>query len=372
MIYLDNAATTQPLPSAAEAALLACREHWHNPSAAYREGLRAEALIDAARADVRRALRLDESRRVFFTSGGTEALNTAMLGLTLPKKRNRVLVSPLEHPAVSQTLPELQARGLDIVFLPVTPAGIIDAEAALNLIDEQTALLCLMHVNNEIGSVQPVAPLARRASQLGAVVAVDGVQGFLHVPLALDDIDAYALSAHKVHGLKGTGALALSSRARLTPRALGGGQENGLRSGTENVPGIAALRGAIAALPADFAAALRSLKLSLWHEISARLPNVVCHGPAPESPESAPHILSIGLPNARGEVLLHALEDDDVLVSTGAACATRRKNTVSPTLQAISAPHAQGTLRFSLGVHNAIDEMAPAAEALARAMKRYF
>ena len=372
MIYLDNAATTQPLPSATKAALLACHQHWHNPSAAYREGLRAQALLDAARADVKRALKLDEIRHVVFTSGGTEALNLAMLGLTLPKKRNRVLISPLEHAAVSQTLPELKARGLEIVFLPVTLAGAIDTEAALNLIDEQTALLCLMHVNNEIGSVQPVAALARRASQLGAMVVVDGVQGFLHVPLALDDIDAYALSAHKVHGLKGTGALALSPRARLTPRVLGGGQENALRSGTENVPGIAALREAISSLPVDFAASLRSLKLSLWHEISTRVLGVICHGPAPESPESAPHILSIGLPNARGEVLLHALEEDGVLVSTGAACATRRKNTVSPTLQAIAAPHAQGTLRFSLGANNTIDEMAPAAKALAHAMKRYF
>lgn len=382
MIYLDNSATTRPFDGVVEAVTRAMREGYFNASAAYAPAIEAERAVRACRAAIARELGAQEDG-VTFTSGGTESDNLAILGVAQGlREAANFAVSAVEHPAVAETVRRVERMGHEVRALPVDARGVVDLEAARGMIDERTALVSCMQVSNETGAIQPVEALARMAKEKNpnALMHVDGVQGFMRVPLhmAHSGVDLYSLSAHKIHGPKGVGALVARSGVRLTPQQTGGGQERGLRSGTLNGEGIAGLLEAVremrAAREAGRIEAMRVMKARLLERLS-QLPGVFVNGPLPHEADSAPHILSLSFEGVRGEVLRNALEGAGILVSTGSACASHKQKT-SGVLRAmgLTGERADGTVRVSLGLFNTMDEIDETAERIAQccaALRRY-
>ena len=351
--YLDNSATTRPCRAAVEAAEEALRDGWHNPSALYKPALTAQKKMDAARDACLRAAGAD-GQRLIFTGGGTEADNLAILGhLRTIHRPGRVLILQTEHPAVSACEPEITRMGHRAETIPVTRTGAADTDRLSGMLDESVLMICVMQVNNEVGTIQPLEEIVSLRNRLAprAAIHVDGVQGFLRVPMAFNrlGIQSYALSGHKIHACKGVGALILHKNHRVNPVVFGGGQEDGLRSGTENTPGIAMLGAAVNAFPRGSETYMRGLKRRLWEGISAAVPGAVINGPAIDSPESAPHILNVSLQPVRSQTMLFALEGDGVYVSAGSACASHKQR-ISPVLSAMGIPAARAdcALRFSL------------------------
>ncbi len=377
MIYLDNSATTKPC----EAALLAMRgaleTDWFNPSAAYGPAVRAEKKMTQARRALLEAAGA-QSAELTFTGSGSEADSLAIVGSAERfHGARRVLIFGGEHPAVLNTREQLERLGHTVETFPARRDGVADLEKLAAALDENVGLVSCMQVNNETGAVQPVGEIARliREKCPGALFHVDGVQGFLRVPLAFDQsgIDLYTCSGHKIHGPKGIGALIARKGVRLNPRIEGGGQEKGLRSGTENTAGIAGFAAAaqwLAAQPKRFET-LRAEKLRLYVRLRAEIPELRVNGPDPESGVAAPHILNLSL-GVRGEVMLHALEAEGVYVGNGSACSTHKRE-MSAAFRAMNAGRqaAETAVRFSLGMMNTIEEMDAAADAVIRCYKTY-
>ena len=366
-IYLDNSATTRPCDAAVDAAVRAMREDYFNPSALYGPALTAARQLRECREEILRAVHAPGGSAVVFTSGGTESDNLAILGRAARARgKGRVLYGAGEHPAVKEAC--LQS-GLEAAEIPYDRRGVTDLAALEDLLTEDTVLICCMQVNNETGAVQPLKAIAelRRQKAPQAHFHVDGVQGFLRVPfdMAAVGADTYALSGHKIHAPKGVGALVMGPGAHLAPRQIGGGQENALRSGTENTPGIAALLAAIRHFPADNR--LRENKLLLWQRIRETVPVAAVNGPDPESGDAAPHILNVSLPPVRSETMLHALEGEGIYIGMGSACSSRRQK-ISAVLKAMHTPQplAESALRFSLCPDNTPEEMEQAAAAVRR------
>ena len=364
-IYLDNSATTRPCAAAIEAAERAMREDYFNPSALYGPALQTAKMLRECRETLLRETHAPAGATAVFTSGGTESDNLAILGAAARARRSgRVLFGAGEHPAVREAC--LQC-GLEAVEIPYTHEGMVDLDALRGLMTADTALICCMQVNNETGAIQPLAEIneMRKLQAPQAHFHVDGVQGFLRVPfdMAALQADSYALSGHKIHAPKGIGALVLSPRARVTPRQVGGGQEFGLRSGTENTPGIAGLSAAIRAYPRDNS--MRENKLLLAGLLREAVPCVRFNGPAPDSVNAAPHILNVSLPPVRSETMLHALEGAGIYIGMGSACSSHKQR-ISPVLRAMRLPGewAESALRFSLCPENTAEEMRETAEAV--------
>ena len=249
MIYLDNSATTRPFDSVIDAMDACMRESWFNPSAAYKPAVDVDREMRACRRAIAREVGAQEDE-VVFTAGGTESDNLAILGFaeTIHGPANFVC-SAIEHPAVSDTIRRVEKLGIEVRVLPIDQRGIVDLQAAAKIIDQNTALVSCMQVSNETGAIQPVEQLSRLAHEKNPKVRihVDGVQGFMRVPMHMGKmgVDLYALSAHKIHGPKGVGALVVRKGVRLVPQTTGGGQEKNLRSGTYNAPGILGLGKAV-------------------------------------------------------------------------------------------------------------------------------
>ena len=366
-IYLDNSATTPPCDAAILAVEKALREDYFNPSALYAPALQVEKTMRQCRETILRALHAPSGSSVVFTSGGTEADNLAILGRAVKAKgQGKILYGAGEHPAVWEAC---AASGCEAVPLPYDRQGLIDLEAAAQIMDENTVMICCMQVNNETGAIQPLAALSalRRRLAPQAHFHVDGVQGFLRTPLdmAALQVDTYALSGHKIHAPKGIGALVMGPGVRLSPRQMGGGQEHALRSGTENTPGIAGLLAAVNSFPGI--ENMRENKLLLWQLIREALPSARVNGPDPTSDSAAPHILNVSLPPVRSETMLHALEGEGIYVGLGSACSSRKQK-ISPVLKAMGTPQhlAESALRFSLSPMNTAEEMGETVRALAR------
>ena len=378
-VYLDNSATTKPC----EAAAALMREYpesgWYNPSALYRPALETEKKITAIREKCLAAAGASGSRMIF-TSGGTESDNLAIFGYMRGRREHgTVLFSSIEHPAVSACAEELRRMGHRTAEIPVNETGIIDCEKLETMLDSDTAMICVMQVNNETGAVQPVREIAelRNRHCPGAAVHIDGVQGFLRVPVDFNrlGIQSYAFSAHKIHGLKGTGGLIFSDKFPLHPVIFGGGQEKGFRSGTENTIGILSLGAAVDAWNPDDIGKMRTLKIRLWQKLSERIPGAVVNGPMPDTDESAPHILNMAFEPVRSQTMLFALEGDGILVSAGSACASRKQK-ISPVLKAMNIPtvRADCSIRFSLSRETTEDEIDYTAECVVKqyeALKRF-
>ena len=368
-VYLDNSATTRPSDAVVAAMSAAMTQIWHNPSALYRPAMAAEKLVAAARKDCLNAAGA-AGHRLIFTSGGTEADNLAIFGhLRRQKKPGLVLILSVEHPAVLACAAEIERLGHQVALLPVESDGVLSLTALEEQLDERVNLICVMQVNNESGAVQPLEEVVRlrNAKAPGAAIHVDGVQGFLRVPIDLKYVDLYTLSSHKIHGPKGEGALVYRKGLRFAPRQIGGGQENGLRSGTENTPGIAGLMAAVQEMlnmGPQMQNELMQKKLHLIEAFQNAVPELLINGPEPE--QAAPHIVNLSFPGVRGEVMLHALESKGVYASTGSACSSKKLK-VSGVLTAmgISPSRAEWALRFSLSPHTTIEEIDYAAQCLA-------
>ncbi len=366
-IYLDNSATTRVCDAAAAAMMQCMQAGYFNPSAVYGPALETEKMMRACRETLLRSVHARTGSQAIFTSGGTEADNLAILGrLSGMRGGGRILYSAGEHPAVKEACLAAEAMGFEAHSVPYDHTGAVDLDALEKLITPDTRLICCMQVNNETGAIQPLSEIAalraRRAPE--AHFHVDGVQGFLRVPFDMPGVqaDSYALSGHKIHGPKGIGALILAPGVRVHPRALGGGQESGLRSGTENTPGIAGLLAAVEAYPLENG--MRQVKLHLWQRLREAIPDAAVNGPAPDSDLAAPHILNVSLPPVRSETMLHALEGAGIYVGMGSACSSHKQK-VSAVLRAMNTPQrlAESALRFSLCPENTLAEMEQVAAA---------
>lgn len=364
-VYLDNSATTRPGTAAAETVREAMESGWYNPSALYKPAMEAQKRIEAVRESCLRAAGA-EGCRVVFTSGGTESDNLALIGhMKTRRTPQEVLISSVEHPAVSACAEELRRMGHQVTEIPAKKNGSVDLAALESMMSLDTAMISVMQVNNETGALEPLEEIAALRNRIcpGAAIHVDGVQGFLRVPLRFRKlgIQSYALSAHKIHGLKGTGALILAENHPVKPLAFGGGQEGNLRSGTENTFGILALGAAVDSWKEADTARIRELKIRLWKNLKERIPEATVNGPDPE--EGAPHILNIALEPVRSQTMLFALEGDGIYVSAGSACASRKQK-ISPVLKAmgLSTSRADCSLRFSLCRENTEEEMDYTAE----------
>ena len=364
-IYLDNSATTRPSEAVVAAMAKCMREGYFNPSALYAPALQSAKMLREGREALLAAVHAPAGSRVVFTSGGTEADNLAVLGSLSAQRGGDILYSAGEHPAVREAC--LSVKGLNAKVIPYTHAGLVDLDALEGLLSPETRLICCMQVNNETGAIQPLARIARLRDRLApdALLHVDGVQGFLRVPVDMSalKIDSYALSGHKLHAPKGIGALIAGPRVRLRAQLLGGGQEGALRSGTENTPGIAGLIAAVRDYPKD--ADIRSVKMRVWALLQAIVPGAVVNGPAPDSDDAAPHILNVSLPPVRSETMLHALEAKEIYVGMGSACSSHKQK-ISPVLESMHVPRsvAESALRFSLCPENTQEEMERTAQAV--------
>ena len=366
MIYLDNSATTRTLPEAAEAAMAAMTGDFFNPAAAYAYGARTEKRVNEARTVIARPLKA-KREEIIFTSGGTESNNAAIFGsLKGWRGPKRVITTAVEHPSVFEAVQSLQQSGdVDIVILPVNEQGYPDMNALRDALSEDTALVSMMHVNNELGTVTDLASVARLVRRYAprAIFHADGVQAYMKVDTVNLGVDLYSVSAHKFHAPKGVGALYKRTGVRFAGGQIGGGQENNLRSGTLNVPGILGMERAVMIYEQNLSAwrqSMRACKRRLYENLMT-IPDVVLNGPSLD--EAAPHILNLSFLGVRGEVLLHALEQFDVCVSTGSACAARKagKNRIL-TAAGIIGPRQEGAIRFSLCPFNTLEEMDRAAQ----------
>ena len=366
-VYLDNSATTRPCEAAIEAMDECMRSQYYNPSSVYAPAVAEFRAIRSARETLLACVH-GAGCDLIFTSGGTEANNLAILGAVGRMRGRQVLAhSAVEHPSVIAAFDALRQEGHDVRVIGVDAKGEPDWQALEAALEDGASLISMMQVNNETGAVLD----AKRLHDLvngRALIHVDGVQGFMRVPFDMRWADLYSISGHKLHGPKGIGALAVKKGVRLAPRQLGGGQEAGLRSGTENTPGIAGLEAAVKALAAmgeGMGQALLQRKLRFVEAVRRAAPEVIVNGPAPEL--AAPHIVNLGFPGVRGEVMLHALESEGVYVSTGSACSSKKLK-VSQVLvnMGISPNVAEWAVRFSLSPHTTDEELDYAAGAIGR------
>ena len=378
MIYFDNSATTQTFREAAERACVAMTQQYFNPAAAYHEAYAVEKQVNSARAFAASLLGCDAGE-IVYTSGGTESNNMAIFGtLSQVRGMNRIVTTEIEHPSVYETMFAAAKRfGMELVFAPLNSDGCVDVERLPEVLTPNTAFVSVMHVNNELGSVNDLNAIARKVRALApeAVLHADGVQAFLKTPVFKLPVDLYSVSAHKLHAPKGVGLLYVRNGVRFAGGQIGGGQERNLRSGTTNVPGILGFDTALQLYRKNLSAwhaQMRSVKERLYGNLST-LPDVVLNGPSVA--EGAPHILNLSFVGLRGEVLLHALEASGVIVSTGSACSAKKqgKNRV---LQAIGISGAQqeGAIRFSFSPMNTVEEADAASNIIAdqiRVLRKY-
>jgi len=351
--YLDNSATTKPSAAVAAAVLQQMESGWFNPSALYKPALEIQKQIDRVREICLKAAGAD-GQRIIFTSGGTEADNLALLGhLKTRRAPGKALISSVDHPAVAACAEEIRHMGFETENIPAGKDGTVDLAALEKLLDGQTLMISVMQVNNETGACELLTEIVKLRDRKapGAAIHVDGVQGFLRMPADFNrlGIQSYALSGHKIHGLKGTGALILRKDHQIRPIQYGGGQEGNLRSGTENTFGILALGEAVRTWDPEANERMRMLKNRLRSGLKERIPTAVVNGPEESQETCAPHILNVAMMPVRSQTMLFALEGDGIYVSAGSACASRKQK-ISPVLKAmgVSTEQADCSLRFSL------------------------
>ena len=366
MIYLDNSATTKPCQEAVEAVTAALTENWANPSALYGFGFDTAKALRSARHAVAAALGA-EPDRVYFTSGGTEADNWALQSTVkrLGKRGKHIITTAMEHHAILNTMKDLEAQGFKVTYLQPDSTGTVTAEALKAAMRPNTILVSIMMVNNEVGSVMPIAQMAKLTHKLSpnAIFHTDAVQGFLKIPFAARNLgaDLISISSHKIHGPKGVGALYISPRLKSFPALLlGGGQENGMRSGTEATPAIFGFAAACAAGNATFRDDIARESALLEHlvqELSA-ISGICINGS-----HQAPHILNLSVPGVPTQNTINILQDHSICVSAGSACAKGHR---SHTLEAmkVSPEVMDGSFRVSLSRHTTIEELDKLVEVL--------
>lgn len=368
--YLDNSATTRVFPEVVELMNTIYLEEYGNPSSMHHKGVEAERRISQARHTLAQILKVSD-RNLIFTSCGTESDNIAIIGGALANQRQgkHLITTRIEHPAVLESMNYLESIGFEVTYLPVDHNGVVDPKTVEDAVRDDTILVSIMHTNNEIGAREPVAEIGERIKRKNphTLFHVDAVQGFGKAQIypRRMHIDMLAVSGHKIHGPKGVGFLYLGDKVKVRNLIFGGGQQGGLRSGTENVAGIAGMALAAQMLYEHFDAQidhLYTLKEMFLREISD-IPDLRINGRTDR--ESAPQIVSVTVPGVRAEVLLHALEEKKVYVSSGSACSSNRPH-LSQTLIAIGLPgeYLDSTIRISLSAMTTEEDIHQAADAL--------
>lgn len=367
-VYLDNSATTKVFPEVAELMKKIMCEDYGNPSSLHMKGVQAEQHVRYAKETFAKILKCSE-KEIFFTSGGTESDNMALVGCAMANRRkgNHLITTQIEHPAILQTMRYLEDIGFEVTYLPVDECGRIslrDLEAAMR---PATILVSIMHTNNEIGSQQPIAEAGELIKKINPATLfhVDAVQGFGKsriIPKRMK-IDLLSISGHKIHGPKGIGVLYIGEKVKIQPIVFGGGQQQNLRSGTENVPGIVGIAKAAELLYQHFDdddVRLHGLKRRFIEGVG-KIEGTKVNGLMPDDPygmNTAPHVVSVSFSGVRSEVLLHALEDDGIYVSAGSACSAHKPQP-SATLKAIGVEKylLESTIRFSFSVFTTEEEI---------------
>lgn len=354
MIYLDNAATTVPDEGAVNAALQFLKiDGFYNPSALYRAGFAAHKEIEEARRTILSLLAPQGGYELVFTGSGSEADNQAVFSSA---RRGNFVTTAGEHAAIYQSAKELEKRGIEVRFAPLRSDGSADTEALLSMVDKDTSCVSVIHVNNETGAVNDIAAIAAAAKKINPALLFhsDGVQAFGKIPFALTkDIDLYTVSAHKIGGVRGVAGLFRKKGVRLSPYIFGGGQENGLRSGTENTFAIKqfefAAKKKFSSLKEDFER-IRSYNLAVRQGLDKTIFRVL------SSENASPYVLSISARGLRGEVLLHMLDDAGVMVGTGSACSSKNRYSRVILACGLDERSADGVLRISFAATTTLQE----------------
>ncbi len=367
-VYLDNSATTKVFPEVAELMTKIMCEDYGNPSSLHMKGVQAEQYLRYAKETMAKLLKVNE-RELLFTSGGTESDNMALVGCAMANRRrgNHLITTQIEHPAVLQTMHYLENQGFRVTYLPVNRYGRIEMDTLLRALTPDTILVSIMHTNNEIGSVQPIAQIGAAIKKKNpyTLFHVDAVQGFGKAKIYPKQmgVDLLSISSHKIHGPKGVGLLYINDKVKIQPIIFGGGQQQNLRSGTENVPGATGMAKAAELLYRELdkdIEHLYALKRRFIDGIS-KIENVQVNGLVEGDVygmQSAPHIVSVSFRGVRSEVLLHSLEDKEIYVSAGSACSSHKPQP-SATLRAMGADKGvlESTIRFSFSTFTTIEEI---------------
>jgi len=371
MIYFDNSATTKPYKEVLESFITVSSNYFGNPSSLHGIGGQAERLLTQAREQVASLLKVKPSE-VYFTSGGTESNNMAIKGAALlnRKKGNHIITSSIEHASVLAVMEQLAGEGFDITYLPVDQDGRVSVDDVEKAIRKETILVSIMQVNNEVGTIQPISEIGDMLKRYSSILFhVDSVQAVGKVPLSLyaNKVDFCSFSAHKFHGLKGTGVLYVREGVRLLPLLSGGNQERKMRSGTENVAGFVAMAKALRMTlekSKQGITDMRKIQTSLRKGL-ADIEGVRIHTPLEGT---APHIVNFSIEGIKSEVFIHALEQEEVFVSTTSACSSKKKSP-SKTLLSMGVPDkfADSSIRISLTFDNTEAE----ASAVITAIKKY-
>lgn len=368
--YFDNSATTRVFDCVKDIVVKTMTEDYGNAASKHIKGVEAERYIRKARAIIAKSLKVQE-KEIIFTSGGSESNNMALIGTALANKRqgNHIISTAIEHSSVYNTLGFLEEQGFEITYLPVDSQGHISLKDLKENLRPETILVSVMYVNNEVGSVEPVEEIARviKENQPKAFFHVDAIQAYgkYDIRPKRQGIDLLSVSGHKLHGPKGVGFLYVSEKVKIKPLIYGGGQQRGMRSGTENVPGVAGLGAAVKEIytnhkeKVDYLYGLKEHLMTRIQEVEGCVVN------SQPGRESAPQIVSISFEGVRSEVLLHALEERGIYVSSGSACSSNHPG-VSSTLKGIGVKNEllDATLRFSFGLFNKKEEIDYAIDVL--------
>ncbi len=371
-VYLDNSATTKVCPEAAHAMTQMLTDNYGNPSSTHKKGIEARESLDVARKRVAGILSCSPEE-IYFTTGGSAANNTAIFGAVeaLRRRGNRIVTTSIEHPSVLKCMQSLESKGFEVVYLKPSANGSISQEEMVNAINRNTILVSIMAVNNEIGVINPVSLAAKTIKRAGspALLHCDAVQAFgkLQLRPAKDGIDLMSVSAHKVHGPKGVGALYIRKGVQIKPHILGGGQENGMFSGTENMPGIAGFGAACAAMPdlvkqLEKTTALRNYAT----EKLSRLPNVEINS----ATDSLPYIINLSVPGIPSEVLINFLSQQGIYISAGSACKRGHRSEVLRAV-GLSAPRIDSAVRVSFSRYTTDADIDALIEGIENAIRRF-
>lgn len=371
-IYLDNAATTKPCGEAVSAAVDAMTENYGNPSSLHRAGLDAQLAVDKARKAIAASIGADSSE-IYFTSGATESNNLALRGISAAygRKRRKIVISSVEHASVDETASALEKNGFEIVRISPRDDGRFYADDFISACDENTCLVSMMLVNNETGYIMPVREtfMAVKRSFPEIITHCDCVQGYMKLPIKAASLgaDLISLSAHKIHGVKGVGAIYIKKGVRVIPIVTGGKQEKGIRSGTESVPLIAAFGAAVDKFRPTIAERyerVSQLKSHLLGKMGG-IENVAVNSPS----DGSPYVINISAVGKRSEIMLHFLESKGIYVSSGSACSKGQHSGVLGEF-GISGKRADGAVRISITAQTTEDELDEFAEALAEGMTK--
>ena len=350
-VYFDNSATTRPFDEAVQSAVDAMRDNYGNPSSLHRLGMNAENIIKDARNTVAKKLGVlpDE---IYFTSGGTESNNIAIIGAcTAMRVKGTVITSKIEHKSVLECFSYLEKCGFKVIYLDVTAEGVVDLQQLKSVLDETVCLVSIMHVNNETVAIQPIEEISRlvKAVNPKALIHTDDVQGFCKVPFNTKSVDMISVSAHKVNGLKGCGAVYIKKGIKVNPVIYGGGQEKGIRNGTENVPAIAAFKTAVE----KYTVINDDIKNYIANFVVNNIDGCTINSVG----ECSPYVLNLSVLGLKSETILHLLEMHDIYVSSGSACSSNRPQ-LSHVLTSMGYDKqvVESSIRLSFGYDNTMEQ----------------